>query len=193
MHQTEVFSVWNTLRPKVTTLIRKKISDASEADDIAQEVFIKFWTNNPQVKDREKLQNWLLTVTRNTVADYYRRRSTRVIPEDEKSLVTEEGHTDTDESRKLIPIINSLPNKYRNILFLSEIAGLPHREIARQFDLTVSCVKTRVVRARKLLAERMKECCIFSYDKYGNIIHCVDRQSYLDCLKIENKMTLFDG
>lgn len=69
------------------------------------------------------------------------------------------------------------------MLMLSDIYGMPHKEISTEFDLTVSCVKTRVIRARKLLAEKMREYCLFSYDKYGNVLYCDEKQAYYDCLK----------
>jgi RNA polymerase sigma-70 factor (ECF subfamily) len=160
MQLLEVIEIWNSNKSMIISFIRKKVNIESDIDDIIQEVFIKLWTNNQKINDKDKILKWLFSVARYTVADYYRRKkgSTISIESLNDNIPTELSLENNEESKKLIPIINSLPNKNKNILLLSEIYGLPHKEIAQQFDLTISCVKTRVVRARKLLADRMREC-----------------------------------
>ena len=186
MEKTEIFEIWRTNKPKIISSIRKRIKRETDIEDISQEVFIKFWMKNEEITDKDRILHWLYRVTLFTIADYYRKKEkfklSYLSPGNEKNFIETDENT-TDESKKLIPIIYSLPVKYKTVLLMSDIYGLSHKEIAREFDLTVSCVKTRVIRARKLLGERMKECCIFSYDKYGNIIYCDEKQAYYDCLK----------
>jgi len=186
MQKTEILDIWCLNKPRIISFISKKIRSKSDIADISQEVFLKFWTKYNEIKDESKILNWLYSVARFTIADYYRKRETVVLyipTQEDKLLVHEEYYDHSDESKKLIPIINSLPIKYKTILLLSDIYGLSHNEIAQQFDLTLSCVKTRVIRARKLLAERMQKCCSFSVDRYGNIMDCTEKQAFIDCLK----------
>ncbi len=183
MEKTEIFDIWRINRPKIISSIRKRIKRETDIEDISQEVFIKFWMKNEEIIDKDRILHWLYRVTLFTIADYYRKKETLKLsyhsPSNEISAI-EANENSTDESKKLLPIINSLPVKYKTVLLMSDIYGVSHREIAKEFDLTVSCVKTRVVRACKLLAERMKDCCLFSYDKYGNIIYCDEKQAYYD-------------
>jgi RNA polymerase sigma-70 factor, ECF subfamily len=186
MYSSEIIMIWGIYKPKVATYIYKRVKMKPDADDLLQEVFIKLWTNNHVIKDKSKLLNWLYGISRYTVADYFRQKKNIGCLEiaDDIGINPIDPPTQlSDESKKLIPIINSLPVKYKNILYLSEICSMQHKEIAAQFDLSISCVKTRVLRAKKLLAERMHECCTFSYDKYGNIVQCVEKQQYFDCIK----------
>ena len=186
MEKTEIFEIWKVNKPRIISSIRKRIKRKTDIEDISQEVFIKFWTKNQEITDKDRILHWLYRFTLFTIADYYRQKEKFKLSylslSNEKTFIETNENT-TDESKKLIPIIYSLPVKYKTVLLMSDIYGLSHKEIAKEFDLTVSCVKTRVIRARKLLGERMKECCIFSCDKYGNIIYCDERKAYYDCLK----------
>ena len=190
MEKTEIFEIWRVNKPKINSCIRKRIKRETDIEDISQEVFIKFWMKNEEIIDKDRILHWLYRVTLFTIADYYRKKEYIILSSlthDTEITVLEADENSTDESKKLIPIIHSLPVKYKTVLLMSDIYGLSHKEIAKEFDLTLSCVKTRVIRARKLLAERMQECCLFSYDKYGNIIYCDDKQAYYDCLKKTEK------
>ncbi len=187
MQKSEVLDMWNCFKPKLQSYLSDKTKRKSDIEEILQVVFIKFWTKHQEIKNDDKTLNWLISVAKYTSADYYRNKENSVskIPF-ETSTIQLDIENITDESKKLIPIINSLPTKYKTVLLMTEIYGLPHKEIAEQFDLSVSCIKTRVVRARKLLAEQMRKCCSFEYDKYGNIVNCTDKPAYYDCLK-ENR------
>ena len=186
MEKAEILEIWRVNKPKIISSIRKRIKRETDVEDVSQEVFIKFWTKNEEITDKDRILHWLYRVTHFTIADYYRKKEKRKFPiltQGAEASLPESPGSGPDESKKLIPIIYSLPAKYKTVLLMSDIYGLSHKEIATEFDLTVSCVKTRVIRARKLLAERMEECCLFSHDKYGNIIYCDEKQAYYDCLK----------
>jgi RNA polymerase sigma-70 factor, ECF subfamily len=180
MEKNEILSYWIENKPGISSFILKKVSDPEVAKDILQEVFIKYWDKYNSIKDDNKISNWLISVTRNTVADYFREKQNypvkHEIPESLSISCIENERP--DESSKLIPVIYALPAEYRNILILSDILGIPHKTISEQFSLTVSCVKTRVVRGRKLLSDKMHECCCLKHDKYGNITSCLDKKEY---------------
>lgn len=187
MQRKEIYDIWSFHKRKLYLYISEKTKRKSDVEDILHEVFIKFWTNHNAIKDKEKTLNWLISVAKYTIADYYRLKENTVLKSPiDSSIVKHDTEQTIDESKKLILIINSLPIKYKTVLLMSEIYGIPHKEIAEQFDLSVSCVKTRVVRARKLLSEQMRRFCEFEYDKYGNIINCDEKPPYFNCQK-ENK------
>jgi RNA polymerase sigma-70 factor, ECF subfamily len=191
MDDMDIILSWDSNKDFIVALIKNKVSNSIEIDDILQEVFIKYWLKNHEIKDKLKVREWLLSVSRFTIADYYRDKKNELIHSN-KYRVSLDNLTEnnSDESRKLIPIIWGLPLQYKNILLLSEIYGLPHKAISQRLNLTLSCVKTRVIRGRKLLAQKMQECCTFSYDKYGNIVSCSEKRSYLECVKKIEKSDL---
>ena len=184
----DILILWKSNREKLISCIRKEYNKADCISDILQEVFIKFWENFDTINQPGKISQWLISVTKHTIADHLRAKYRDQIDKDSQvhdccEVQESESLTNTDESKKLLPIIHSLPQKYANILLLSDIHSLPHKEISNQFGLTLSCVKKRVERGRKLLAEKMHECCVFSHDKYGNIIDCSEKRNYLELLK----------
>jgi RNA polymerase sigma-70 factor, ECF subfamily len=187
MNEDELILLWNKYKPKIISFIGKDIKSKDVADDILQEVFIKFWENHKTIKEKGKTLQWLLSVSKFSVIDYFREKKRdktiqySLIPNVCQMQDTENNNT--DESRKLLPIIQSLPVKYRNILLISDIQGIPHKVISKQFDLSISCIKKRIERGRKLLAQKMQECCSFNIDKYGNVVNCSEKAHYLEMIE----------
>jgi RNA polymerase sigma-70 factor (ECF subfamily) len=187
MNDNDLILIWNNNKEKIISYIRKDIERKDIVDDILQEIFIKFWENHNDIRDKAKIQQWLLSVSRFTIADYFREKKRDNIALDliigQYCLMENSDSSTNDESKKLLPIIHSLPKKYENILILSDIHGFSHKDIANQFNLSISCVKKRVERGRKLLAQKMHECCVFTHDKYGNIVNCYEKDKYREILK----------
>ena len=189
MNEVELILIWNNYQEKIISYIRKEIKRNDIADDILQEIFIKFWEHHNDIKDKDKILQWLLSVSRFTIADYFREKKRDNIKLDNLivDFCPKDDSETKDESRKLLPIIHSLPKKYENILLLNDIYGFSHKNISNQFNLSISCVKKRVERGRKLLAQKMQECCTFTHDKYGNIVNCYEKGKYLEIVNASKK------
>jgi RNA polymerase sigma-70 factor, ECF subfamily len=191
MNENDLILIWNNNKEKIISYIRKDIKRKDILDDILQEIFIKFWENHNDIRDKDKILQWLLSVSRFTIADYFREKKRDNIELDSiivESCLKENSDSSTkDESRKLLPIIHSLPKKYENILILSDIHGFSHKDISNQFNLSISCIKKRVEHGRKLLAHKMQECCTFTHDKYGNIVNCYEKGKYLEIVNASKK------
>ena len=67
-------------------------------------------------------------------------------------------------------MINSLPEKYKQALILTEFQNLTQKELAERMGLSVSGAKSRVQRARIKLKELLLGCCSLEFDHYGNVI-----------------------
>jgi RNA polymerase sigma-70 factor, ECF subfamily len=193
MNEDEIILYWDNYKEDIITFIKKRIKKTVETDDILQEVFIKYWKKNHEIKDKSKVRQWLLSVSRFTIVDYYREKKkdeeAKYSCGNEEFLNEADEDIHSDESKKLLPIIYGLPQKYKNILLLSDIYSIPHKDISKHLNLSLTCVRTRVVRARKLLAEKMKECCSFTHDKYGNIVYCSEKGSYSEYVKNYKKFS----
>ena len=187
MDEISLMLSWDRNKGGILSLIKKEVKKSHEVNDILQEVFIKYWEKNHEIKDKNKVRQWLLSVTRFTIVDYFREttkeKKTKNLLNQNFSFdpINESCHS--DESKKLIPVILGLPLKYRNILLFSDIYELPHKAISKNLNLTDTCVRTRVMRARKLLAEKMHECCSFTHDMYGNIVNCIEKPDYKELIK----------
>ncbi len=76
-------------------------------------------------------------------------------------------------------IIKSLPKKYRDPLFLSDIKGLKQQEVANQLKLSLPTVKSQIQRARKQIAQGFMDCCGFVMNDQGHLVGEI--QDKADC------------
>jgi RNA polymerase sigma-70 factor (ECF subfamily) len=68
---------------------------------------------------------------------------------------------------------------------MSEIDGLPQREIAERLGLSLSGAKSRVQRGRAMLKDILDQCCVFHFDKRGNLMDCDPKADRTVCRNCE--------
>jgi len=133
-----------------------------EAEELAQDVFIKAWSNLESLRDEEKRREWLLRIARNTCLDHQKKMRLRRFfesgraeePRDEMSpekLVLFRG-----ELRLLKKAVRSLPRKLRDTFILREYGDLSYKEIAETLGIKEGTVMSRLNGARQKIKERMK-------------------------------------
>lgn len=77
----EIASVtWDSLYGELVNFVYSKVKDRSTAEDIVQDVFIKVHTKGGQLKEAEKISNWIYQITRNAVADHFRNAARNIEP-----------------------------------------------------------------------------------------------------------------
>ncbi len=162
-------SIWQEFSKQLHTFVGRRVSDPSDVEDILQDIFVKIHTRMNTLRDEDRLAAWLYQIARNSIADYYRaRRESRTIAQ---TVPAESGPDESDAivqmATGLSHIVETLPDKYRQPLQLSELEGLPHREIAQRLGVSLSAVKSRVQRGRKLLRATLLACCHFELDHRG--------------------------
>lgn len=164
--------IWRTYHKQLHSFILKRVSDPSVADDILQEVFIKICTHIDTLQEDRKVKAWLFQITRNTIVDYYRKaKPVDKLPERINELEAEnDPHALNDIESCIVPMIKSLPEVYRDALFLSELNGLSQKELSEKLQISYSAAKSRVQRGRNLLKEALAQCCSFEQDSRGRII-----------------------
>ena len=148
---------WQKYHLGLHTFITNKISDETAVDGILQNVFLKMHTALPSLKDESKLKSWIYQITRNAIIDYYRLQKPMIeIPEWLTHPVPDSSEKAVQElSICLQPMIQLLPDIYRETIMLSELQGLKHREVAQIQEISLSAVKSRVQRGRVLLKEML--------------------------------------
>jgi RNA polymerase sigma-70 factor (ECF subfamily) len=158
--------IWERYANDVKRLIMSKVKDAQITDDLVQEVFIKVHTKLTTVEDERKVKSWLLSVSRNTVLDYFRKSDKEIPLEKEETIVSDENYTHSEKDC-LPGIIKNLPKKYRNPLLLSDIKGIKQAEIASQLNLPLATVKSQIQRGRKLIVQGYMDCCDYKLNDKG--------------------------
>ncbi len=146
--------------------------DDAAADDVLQNVFLKMHTGLTALKDERKLQSWLYQVTRNAIVDYYRSQKPAAV--DIPEWLTHAGPDSRDKvtqelSECLQPMIQLLPENYRDAIILSELKGLTQKEVAQAKGISLSGAKSRVRRGRALLKEMLTACCAPEFDHGGRL------------------------
>lgn len=165
-------AIWQAYQARIRAFIASRIDDHAAVDDLQQEIFIKIHTRLAQLHDSERLGSWLFQITRNAINDYYRSRRPQQ-PFDE-SLVVDDSDSAVLARRELeacfLPMIESLPDTYRQAVRLSEIEGLTQEAVARKLGLSLSGAKSRVQRGRQLIRGMMESCCQLEFDHQGRLV-----------------------
>ena len=165
--------VWEEFSAHLKQFILQRVQNEHDTEDILQDVFCKIHSNLYQLKDWDKLSAWVYQTTRNAIIDYYRRRKIFLdIPEFNVSSDSDDiaENISNEILPCLNPMINHLPNKYRQAIRLVYVEGLTQKAMAEKLGLSLSGAKSRVQRAREKLKDLLLECCHFEFDKMGNII-----------------------
>jgi RNA polymerase sigma-70 factor (ECF subfamily) len=175
-------TIWREFSGQLRSFVQRRGADSSAADDILQEVFIRVHTRLHTLKDTRRLAPWLYAITRNTLADYYRRAALPALPE---SLAAEEnpaGRSGTESAESqiagyLLTLVKCLPEGYRRAVELHELEGLKQEEVGRRLGLSVSGAKSRIQRGRRMLKDALLDCCHFEFDRLGHVVDYGRRQS----------------
>jgi RNA polymerase sigma-70 factor (ECF subfamily) len=151
---------------RIYNLCRYMVGDPQDAQDAAQDAFLKAYRGMKSFKPEASLYTWLYRIAVNTCLDYKRKTSrtpltNECIPEDRPS---DDPSPETDcETKEIGEAVQSalqkLPKKLRPAIVLREIDGLSYEEIAEVLNTSVGTVKSRISRAReelrRILLKRM--------------------------------------
>ncbi len=161
--------VWKQYSEDLKRFILSKVKDIAIADDILQDTFIKIHTKLHTLKDITKLKSWCFSVARNSILDYFKsnNKTFEIANFESETEILEDVHTEKDCLRG---ILQNLPKKYRDPLFLSDIKGMKQKEVAEQLKQTVPTTKSQIQRARKLIAQGFMDCCGYVLNEDGKLV-----------------------
>ena len=144
--------------------ILKMIGDATEAEDLAQRVFIRVFQSAPRYRPEAQFNTWLMTIVRNLVLNEYRRRQRKpweslFHSDDEEprefsdaTQRTASEHLQANELKSAIEsALRELPEKQRSAIILSRYHEMPYEEIAKTLKISLSSTKSLIFRARETL------------------------------------------
>ncbi len=155
-------------RNRVYSLAYYTLRNRQDAEDVTQEVLIRFWKHRLRL-DLRGLAAWLHTVTRNLCRDVARKKRRGVTgrevdsqPEELEALPTDDADPQTaaEEAQfqsRLAAAVSKLDEPYRSIVILREIQGLKYQEIAAAVDKPLGTVKVYLHRGRRQLRDQLRE------------------------------------
>lgn len=142
--------------PMVFRLISRFFRSREDVEDIAQDVFLKFFARIDQVRPDENFPGWLARVTVNTCYDELRksrrRKTAMEIYGPDPAIEPSVAPQEPDVFGRAKAALDALDPKLRIPLVLKEVEEMSVEEIARAMGITQTNVKVRLFRARKKLA-----------------------------------------
>jgi RNA polymerase sigma-70 factor (ECF subfamily) len=166
-------ALYGDLRRSLLAFLRKHTGDAQVAEDLLHDVVLKALTAaRREAGAPQNLTGWLYAVARNAAMDHHRRlRPSEALPEDLQAPgVDEEDAALAELSGCLRTVAEALPETYRATLIAAEFDGLPLAEVARRHGLSLTAVKTRASRGRRLLQQQLVACCRVTLSPEGRVL-----------------------
>ena len=151
-----------TKLPRVLALATRLIRDRAEAEDIAQEVFVRAWAHAGRWQPgRARLDTWLHTVTLNLCRDRLRKRvdiPAATLPDRPDPAPTAERRLiDAGRDHAVAMAIHALPERQREAIVLAHYQGLSNPEVAAALATSVEAVESLLARARRSLRRTLTE------------------------------------
>lgn len=149
----------------VFSFVMKKVQNENLADEITVSVFSKVLAKLDLYDPNFQFKTWILTIAQNSVIDYWRKKSR----ENEDStdnfddyknhfaLSPEELLISAEDQKQILTVIESLDSKYQDILRLRFFEEKSIKEIAVELNISVANTKVRIMRAKKVLGQLLKE------------------------------------
>ncbi|TVQ66519.1 MAG: sigma-70 family RNA polymerase sigma factor [Balneolaceae bacterium] len=145
--------------------VMKMVKIHEQIEDIVQESFVKAFSNLDSYNTDYAFSTWLYRIATNHTIDYLRKKKLQTTSIDEPVTVKDgvmhlqlAGSSETDRNiikrerkRIITDAIQSLPEKYREVIVMRHIDEMSYQEISEELDLPLGTVKAHIFRARELL------------------------------------------
>lgn len=153
--------------PKVKNFVFGFVKNEDDAFDLSQDVFLKMWSNRSQLPEITHFKTYLFQMAKNTVYDFFRRKLLFEEYSMKESINVEELELpqeaiEVEELELLIyGLIDSMPEKRRNIFKMSRIEGMTNDEIAAKMNLSKRTVETHISNVLKEIRKALSTIVLF--------------------------------
>ena len=146
----------------VYNLAYRMLGNSAEAEEAAQEAFLRAFTRFHSYNPQRPFRSWMLSIASHYCIDRLRRRRFSLVSWDDlppwrwlpdADPQPEEVALRNEEQREIQELLNQLPPDYRAAVILRYWHELSYEEIAEALDSTLSAIKSRLFRARQMMAE----------------------------------------
>jgi RNA polymerase sigma-70 factor (ECF subfamily) len=151
----------------VYNLTYRMLGNQEEAEDAAQEAFLRAYRKLDSYDAARKFSTWLLSIASHYCIDQLRRRRLNWLSLDDEGVPPDamtshqpgpERHAiQSEHEAQIQALLDTLAADYRAVVVLHYWYGLSYDEIAQTMDSSVSAVKSRLFRARRMLAQQLQE------------------------------------
>ena len=170
---------------RLVSLLQQMVGNRSQAEDLAQEVFLRVYRARERYVPAAKFTTWLYTITQNVASNSLRKSSRRkevnltsspsgAVPtrpldslaKDRSSLMPTRLAAQKEMGQIIEDAIQALGERQRMAMLLSKYEGMSYQEIATTMELTTQAVKSLLSRARANLRELLEP-----YYQSGQLLH----------------------
>jgi RNA polymerase sigma-70 factor (ECF subfamily) len=154
----------NRYKNLVYSIILRQTRDSEEANDLAQDVFLKVYKNLKSYTPAFKFSTWIMRITGNHIIDRHRKKKAETVPfephmAEGAGMATEASpesqYLRREQAERIQKIIADLPEMYRIPVVLYHQQDMSYQEISDEIGEPLSKVKNRIFRGRKLLKEML--------------------------------------
>ena len=178
---TRVANIFRKYQAQLKDFINKRVSSREDSEDILQNVFYQFMKSDQEENPIEQVAAWLYSVARNQIIDRSRKRREEEMPylstnEDDGTFLKELSELMPDEDQspemdfirstvweELEHALLELPDEQRTVFELTELEGIPFKEIAESTGIPVNTLISRKRYAVLFLRKRL-------YNLYEDIL-----------------------
>lgn len=175
MHEVtdkEFARIYDEYYQRIRGFIRACVRDAWCTDDLTQETFLRARQHLGSLKDQNKIKSWLFRIAYNACRDHLRSVNgfqKRLIPMDRQiglsDFVLADSRLEQQQMNDCIyKHFKKLPQSYRTVIWLYDIQGFTHREMADILSIDIGNLKVRLHRARKKMKTILEKACRFERD-----------------------------
>jgi RNA polymerase sigma-70 factor (ECF subfamily) len=144
---------------RIFRLAYSMLGERSRAEDAAQETLLRVWKGLPQFRGGSSLSTWIYSITRNCCLTALQRSMGKGTSSLEEPGVRAEAESPRHVSQAPVPdverLVAELPEECRSVVMLFYMQEKSYEETARALGIPLGTLKTRLHRARKLLAEKV--------------------------------------
>lgn len=137
----------------------------ADAEDLAQEVFVKAYFGLARFEQRAQFRTWLRRIKVNHCLNFvFKKRGTQTVDVDEPSVASDAGLATPpmaedrlhamDQRQRIVAVLDAMSDTLRVPLMLCDADGFSYEEIAEQLGIGLSAVKMRIKRAREEFRQR---------------------------------------
>ena len=151
----------SSLFPAVFQAAMRILRQEQEAEDVAQEVFLKIWRDPPELRNEDALKGWSMRVASNGAIDRLRKKRPELaeeLPERVDPGAGAESAMRGEQAQGAVQqVLGELPERQRLALVLTYYQGLPNKEAADLLNVSVDALVSLLARARRALKTKLSD------------------------------------
>ncbi len=156
--------IYNKFKRKVYNYTLRMVSDKNLCEDIVQNVFMKLFENLDSIRNKNGINSWIFTTTRNEIYGFFREKKIKTDRHGKDNLENISQPSKLDllssydmkELKELIlSELDQMPAEQKEVYLLKEYGGLSYKEIAGILGIEVSLVKSRLYKVRQKLINQI--------------------------------------